>query len=218
MNKRRKDKLSRKQRRIKKRVTFRTLFLLAITLIFNTYAWFLYITTVSSSITAHVEAWHVEFKVDDDVVEKELPIIVEHAYPGMQDIEKTIDIINGGERSADIQYVIKNVRIFDTLYVATDQLESGESIPAGAITSTSSGLISKIQNDYPFAITITTSNGPIAASEQGSLTVTFTWQYESGDDVTDTNYGTEAYTYYQNNPESDAIEILLKLTVTQHEE
>ena len=96
MLRKRKKKLSRKQKRIKKRVTIRTLFLLSITLIFNTYAWFLYVTTVSSSITAHVEAWHVQFKVDNQIVERDFPVIIEHAYPGMTTVTKTVQILNDG--------------------------------------------------------------------------------------------------------------------------
>lgn len=61
----RKEKLSRRQKRAKRRSIFKTLFLLSVTLIFNTYAWFLYTTTVSSNLTAHVDAWHVEFRIDD---------------------------------------------------------------------------------------------------------------------------------------------------------
>ena len=70
MRKRHKEKLKRKQRRIKNRVTIRTLFLLIITLIFNTYAWFTYFNTISANMTAHVDKWHIQFKIDDEVVER----------------------------------------------------------------------------------------------------------------------------------------------------
>ena len=96
---RRHSKLSRKQRRIKSRVTFRTLFLLSITLIFNTYAWFLYTTTVSTSMTAHVDAWKVEFEVDDEVVDREFTFAVAHAYPGMPDNVKELVVRNNGEKN-----------------------------------------------------------------------------------------------------------------------
>ena len=80
MRRRRKEKLTRKQRRIKNRVKLRTLFLVAITLIFNTYAWFLYVHTVSGNLRAHVDAWHVEFQVDNQVVEREFNFDI-HEYP-----------------------------------------------------------------------------------------------------------------------------------------
>ena len=128
MRKRHQKKLTRKQKRIKNRVTLRTLFLLSITLIFNTYAWFLYLTTVSSNITAHVEAWHVQFKVDDEIVEREFPVQIEHAFPGMTNQQKTITVINDGEKDADISFAIKSVRIFDDVYVASDLIEAGDTV------------------------------------------------------------------------------------------
>ena len=218
MLRKRKKKLSRKQKRIKKRVTIRTLFLLSITLIFNTYAWFLYVTTVSSSITAHVEAWHVQFKVDNQIVERDFPVIIEHAYPGMTTVTKTVQILNDGEKDADIDYAIKSVRIFNTVYIATDQMETGDTIPQGATQTTSATLVSMLQNDFPFTLTITPSSNMVEADDVGSLVISFAWVYESGNDATDTGYGTSAYTFYQSNPNTDAIELIIKLIVKQHNE
>ena len=45
--------------------------MLSLTLIFNTYAWFLYVTTVSTNMQVHVDAWSVNFEVDSNIVEKE---------------------------------------------------------------------------------------------------------------------------------------------------
>ena len=216
MRKRHQKKLTRKQKRIKNRVTLRTLFLLSITLIFNTYAWFLYLTTVSSNITAHVEAWHVQFKVDDEIVEREFPVQIEHAFPGMTNQQKTITVINDGEKDADISFAIKSVRIFDDVYVASDLIETGDTVPVGAVQMTSAQLLTKIQNDYPFTLSITSSSGTVTAEHQGTLTITFTWPYESGDDETDTEYGTTAYDFYDDNPNTEAIELVIKLIVTQH--
>lgn len=211
-------KLTRKQKRIKNRIKIRTLFLLSITLIFNTYAWFLYVNTVSSSITAHVEAWHVEFKVNDEIVEREIPIYIEHAYPGMTTQEKEVTIANDGEKTADLTYAIKSVRIFEDVFVASDQLDTGEAIPTGATQMTSAALLQKIQNDYPFTINITTDTNTITSEQEGSLVITFAWPYKSGQDALDTNYGTSAYTFYEENPDEQAIELIVRLIVTQHNE
>ena len=216
MRKRHQKKLTRKQRRIKNRVTIRTLFLLSITLIFNTYAWFLYLTTVSTNITAHVEAWHVQFKVDDEIVERDFPVRIEHAYPGMANQEKTITIINDGEKNADIQYVIKSARIFNNIYVASDYLDVGETVPEGAQQMAAAQLITKLQNDYPFNLSISSSQNIVNAAQQGTLTITFSWAYESGNDEADTTYGTTAYDFYEANPGKEAIELVVKLIVTQH--
>lgn len=218
MRKRHSKKLTRKQKRIKTRVKIRTLFLLVITLMFNTYAWFLYVSTVSSSLTAHVEAWHVKFKVDDELVDRDIPIVIEHAYPGMSDEVKSVTIINDGQKDADVRFAIKSIRIFDEIYIATDLLSTGDSIPQGAITTTSENLNNKIQNDYPFYLSVESSDDTIGANSEETLTITFTWQYESGDDETDTSYGEMAYSYYNANPTSQAIEMVIKLIVEQHKE
>ena len=73
-----------------------------------------------------------------------------------------------------------------------------------------------IQNNYPFNIEITTSQNTVNINTEGTLTFTFSWAYESGQDATDTEYGTDAYDFYEDNPGVDAIEIVVKLVVTQH--
>lgn len=218
MRKRHSQKLTRKQKRIKNRVKIRTLFLLVLTLMFNTYAWFLYVSTVSSSLTAHVEAWHVKFKVDNELVNRDIPIVIEHAYPGMTDEVKTVTIINDGQKDADVRFAIKSIRIFNDIYIATDLLSTGDTIPTGAIETTSEILNNKIQTDYPFYLSVESSEDTIGADSEETLTITFSWQYESGDDETDTNYGEMAYSYYEANPTSQAIEMVIKLIVEQHKE
>ena len=74
-------KRRREERRRRRRVTLRTLFMLSLTLIFNTYAWFLYITTVSTNMQVHVDAWSVNFQVDGATIEKDFILAVDHAYP-----------------------------------------------------------------------------------------------------------------------------------------
>ena len=221
MRKRHKEKLKRKQRRIKNRVTIRTLFLLIITLIFNTYAWFTYFNTISAGITAHVDKWHVQFKVDNEVVDRQFTIQIPHAYPGMQDVEKIVTIINDGEKDADIEYALKYVRIFNNIYVASDHLEAGETVPTGAVLMNSSQIHTMIENNYPFYLSVATinnNNNTVNAETQAQLKIAFTWAYESGDDDTDTTYGTTAYDFYAQNPGREAIEIVVKVMVTQHNE
>lgn len=47
--------------KILKKIKLRNLIVLIILLAFNTYAWFIYTTRVSSELTAHVSSWDVEF-------------------------------------------------------------------------------------------------------------------------------------------------------------
>ena len=213
---RRKEKLTRRQRRIKNRVTIRTLFLVAITLIFNTYAWFLYVNTVSGDLTAHVDAWQVAFEVDEEIVQEEFVFDIAHAYPGMSNASKTVTIVNQGERTAQIDYEIKSARILDDVYISTEAAASGTTVPTGATTMSAAALLTKLQTDYPFNISFTGGGSTVATNGgTGALTITFSWAYESGNDVLDTSYGTGSYDYYQSNSGEPAIEIIIKIIAKQ---
>ena len=58
-----------KRKKIIKKVKFKTLFLLMITLASNSFAWFIYTTKVSSNISAKVREWNVSFDVNGENVE-----------------------------------------------------------------------------------------------------------------------------------------------------
>lgn len=222
---RRVDKLTRNQKRIKNRVTLRTLFLVSVTLIFNTYAWFLYVNTVSANLTAHVDAWHVNFEVDDVTVDRQFDFEIDDAFPGMPDQTKVVSITNNGEKAADISYSIRKLKIFDEQYISSEAVASGETVPTGAITTyTAAQLLNKIENDYPFKLTFVVSSQTIAVSGTATLTLTFEWDYEITDanatnaqiaarDAADTTYGTQAYSYSSNT----AIEITVDITASQHQ-
>ena len=69
----------REQRRKLRRLKLRTLFMLSITLIFNAYAWFLYITQVSTNMQVHVDAWSVNFEIGNDTIEKNTLFTIDNA-------------------------------------------------------------------------------------------------------------------------------------------
>ena len=47
--------------KILKKIKIRNIIILIVLLMFNTYAWFIYTTKVSTDLTAHVSAWNVDF-------------------------------------------------------------------------------------------------------------------------------------------------------------
>ena len=214
MDRKNKTKLRRKERRAKRRVTLRTLFLLSITLIINTYAWFLYITTVSGNITAHVDAWRVSFEVDNEEVEEEFNFEIQHIYPGMADKSKTVAISNTGDKQADIGYEIKYVKIFDEEYATSEAVAEGIPVSQNATILSSEAIANKIQNDYPFKLIFDIDGETISPEETSEMTITFRWQYDQGDDETDTMYGTQAYSYTN----GTSIKIKIKIKAEQHKE
>ena len=216
MRKKRKEKMTRKQRRIRNRITFRTLFLLSVTLIFNTYAWFLYANVVSADLVANVDAWHVAFEVESQEVEREFVFNIDHAYPGMTNQIKTVTITNSGDKVADLSYEIKSARFFNDIFVSQEAVAEGMTVPQGAQVLTKAQLLSKVQNDYPFHLSFTTTSNTIAVNGSANLTMQFSWVYDGGNDVADTLYGTTAYTFNSVNSGTSSIEIIIAITASQH--
>lgn len=211
-------KRKREERRKRRRLKLQTLFMLSLTLIFNTYAWFLYVTTVSTNMTVHVDAWSVNFEVDNQIVEKEFVLAVDHAYPGMDEVEKSVTIKNSGEKKAELTYTISRARILNQEYVVEDELTADEiaALTGAEIKVTSDELKRMISEDFPFKITITNSSDILDINQEANVTMKFAWEYDTGDDALDTQYGVESYEYYQNNPGKSAIEVRIKIVAQQH--
>lgn len=167
----------------------------------NAYAWFTYVTRVDSSISAKVRSWNVMFQVHDNNIAQEVTFNVGEIYPGMANYSDSASIVNNGETAGDAYYVVKSVRIFDDVFTSANY--------------TSGQMISILENNYPFEITLGLSNTHVAAGRTELFTFNIVWPYESGDDVTDTYWGNYAYTYLNNHPGTSCISITVEVRVDQ---
>lgn len=190
--------------RIIKTVKLKTLILLIVLLSFNSYAWFIYATKVSSGMNAHITSWNVKFKAGDEDITTNVVFDVDKIYPGMEDQNKTLTAYNEGEMIAQLSYDIKQIRILDTTYTASETLTSAE--------------IEELLANYPFKLTFSIDNSNLNA-ENGSATfiILLTWDFESGDDALDTAWGERAYKYNKNNPNSPSIHAEIEVRATQEE-
>ncbi|MCL2859294.1 MAG: hypothetical protein FWF46_01720 [Oscillospiraceae bacterium] len=68
-------------KKIFKRVKLRTLIILILLLMFNTYAWFVFQTRVSGQITAHIEAWSVVFRAGNQETVSNIEFDVDKIFP-----------------------------------------------------------------------------------------------------------------------------------------
>lgn len=210
--------MKRKERRKKRRLKLRTLFMLSLTLIFNTYAWFLYVTTVSTNMQVHVDAWSVNFEVDGTAIEeKEFPLIIDHAYPGMEDVEKTVTVKNTGEKDAELTSKMIKLRILDKIYIVKDELSSEQKAQlTGAETEITSEEMERMLNeDFPFKVTASCTATELAINGEANVSMKFTWQYDNNNDELDTKYGVDSYNYYKNNEGKPAIEAVIKIKAQQ---
>lgn len=190
--------------RIIKTVKLKTLILLIVLLSFNSYAWFIYATKVSSGMNAHITSWNVKFKAGDEDITTNVIFDVDKIYPGMEDEIKTLTAYNDGEMVAQLSYDIKQIRILDTTYTASETLTSEE--------------IEALLVDYPFKLTFAIDNSNLNA-ENGSATfiIMLKWDFESGDDALDTAWGERAYEYNKNYPSSPSIHAEVEVRATQEE-
>lgn len=195
---------NKKIKKIFKKIRLKTLFLLAITLASNSFAWFIYTTEVSSNITTKVREWKVTFDAQGQNIEKEIIINVDSLYPGMEEYTETLTASNSGESRAKITYELKEATVLgDNLMNLNLENES---------------LIDYLKTAFPFKIDISASNNIIDIGGSESITIRVYWPYESGNDELDTQWGNRAYDYHEANPDSPSITLVLKISATQSNE
>lgn len=195
---------NKKIKKIFKKIRLKTLFLLAITLASNSFAWFIYTTEVSSNITTKVREWKVTFDAQGQNIEKEIIINVDSLYPGMEEYTETLTASNSGESRAKITYELKEATVL------------GDNLMNLNLENTS--LIDYLKTAFPFKIDISASNNIIDIGGSESITIRVYWPYESGNDELDTQWGNRAYDYHEANPDSPSITLVLKISATQSNE
>lgn len=199
-----------------KKVKPTRLIILLFFVISNTFAWFIYATKVDTDVTVHVRSWNVVFQAGENEVTDTVNLNVDSIYPGMTDYLYEITAYNHSEVNASLSYVLLEANILGQEYVTVDgRIERGEAAVATDISSGS--LESILANNYPFTITLGTTNSTIqlgTGSEQFQFSVV--WPYEQNDDATDTYWGIRAADYKTAYPALPSITIKAKIIITQN--
>ena len=193
-----------KRKKIIKKVKFKTLFLLMITLASNSFAWFIYTTKVSSNISAKVREWNVSFDVNGENVEKTIEINIDSLYPGMTTYTQTLTASNSGEARAQISYEVIRANIL------------GDDLTG--MNYSDIQIINYLRSYYPFSIHFHVSNDIVQSNSEETITISVSWPYESGQDEEDTKWGNLAYTYHSSHPDTPSIDLSIKITAYQIEE
>ena len=117
------------------------MFFLFLTLASNSFAWFIYSTKVSNSITAKVRSWHVNFNVGGgETTEEYIEVNIDAIYPGMQPFYQELKASNDGETDAKIIYEVVDANVL------------GDNLIAKGMSSLD--IINSFKNDYPFTLSI----------------------------------------------------------------
>lgn len=185
---------------LKRSLRFKILLMLGILLVFNTFAWFIYSSTISTNISASVKSWKIAFETEEEVIQS-ISFDVEDLRPGMTDYHNSIRIMNYGEVQASVSYAIEELTILNNTY--TKQ------------TYTSEQLL-QILNDNPFKTTIGLTKTVLEPeNDYTDFTFDIVWPYESGDDAADTLWGHNAFEFKEQYPNAKLIVIKILLTATQ---
>lgn len=217
------------QATLKSGIQLKTIVLLLLTLLVNTYAWFIYLSTVEAKIELHVKEWQFELEDGDS---QDFILAVDEIYPGMEKAEKDVIARNKvGSMTADLSCEITKLKILDEEYVVGENDEKGNPY-------TSDSLFNKMLNDYPFKIKILIDGKEYTGSadkkvmnggEDTTIKMQVTWDYEKGDvdsdgmaegDEEDTKWGKRAYDYLVSSnfhPEKYSVQVELVFKAVQHE-
>lgn len=223
-----------------KQIKIRTLLLLIITLIMNTYAWFIYIATVSVGLNVHIKSW--DFELQNGAQTEDFEFVVENIYPGvpLEDTVQDISAANNGEMDALLTCDVVYIRILDKEYSTSQKYTS---TPLTEFY-TKEELLDKLYKDYPFKIKIylvdvddtgreilTLYEGQDVSMPTASKTnirLQIEWPYEIDEDTLnatnttltetdeiDTFWGEEAYKYHNENPDKYSIVVKMDIKAIQ---
>lgn len=223
-----------------KQIKIRTLLLLIITLIMNTYAWFIYIATVSVGLNVHIKSW--DFELQNGAQTEDFEFVVENIYPGvpLEDTVQDISAANNGEMDALLTCDVVYIRILDKEYSTSQKYTS---TPLTEFY-TKEELLDKLYKDYPFKIkiylvdvddtgkeTLTLYEGQDVSMPTASKTdirLQIEWPYEIDEDTLnatnttltetdeiDTFWGEEAYKYHNENPDKYSIVVKMDIKAIQ---
>lgn len=198
-----------------KKIKLRHFIILGIFLLADTYAWFVYVNTVSNKVDVHIRSWKIDFKDGDTPIVDYVNVVADNVYPGMPTFQNTIKAFNYSEVLANAEFTVLEANIMGTRYITTEgRTDAGQSVQSGDLTSNQ--LKTKLLNDYPFHISFNISSETMEAQTGLALfTTQITWPYESGNDELDTYWGTTAYTFIHQNPSTPCIELKVKIYIAQ---
>ena len=153
-------KYIKKNRKI---LIIRSVLMLGFLLVFNVFAWFIYISKVNTEMDIHALSWDVVFSEGGTAV-KDVTIALD-VYPGMEQYTHSISVNNASETSANLYFDTKSVTLF------------GEELLTSGMTEAQKQ--SMLTNDLPLSITYAFTRTVVNQASTSSFTVYVNWPYEN---------------------------------------
>lgn len=153
-------KYIKKNRKI---LIIRSVLMLGFLLVFNVFAWFIYISKVNTEMDIHALSWDVVFSEGGTAV-KDVTIALD-VYPGMEQYSHSISVNNASETAANLFFDTKSVTLF------------GEELLTSSMTEIQKQ--SMLSNDLPMSIEYTFTRTVVNQASTSSFTVYVNWPYEN---------------------------------------
>ena len=220
----------------RKKINIFLIIILLIIGISSTYAWFHSDeNNQTSGLVTKVSSWGVEFIMEDEeILTNRFTIEIPEFYPGMEDIEKKIDIYNLGEEMTTLEYEIESIQIFGEEVLNNETLENETEeitgIRAANLFGNSSATLFDPDNtnysfyvNYPTPFEIKYSYNKLELAGLGGdgeysgwFKINFSWLNNQLNNEEDTKIGNLAYDYMksqENNENKESpIKIVVKIT------
>lgn len=159
-----------------------TLFLIALSSISVTLAWFAYSGIAKISTEIDIKSWLIEFEKSDKTVSNNIVISLDEIYPGMTTVQETIKIKNKGDSNAKLSYSIQSARILDE-EIDIKNIEQDD-------------LRDKLSHYYPFSINMNLSdNFVLSQGKESEFSLSVSWPLDSDNDKYDSEWGNLAYQF-----------------------
>ena len=149
----------------KKVLLIRSVLMIGFLLVFNAFAWFIYVSKVSTTMDIHALSWDVVFSEGGNAV-KEVTIALD-VYPGMEEYTHTISITNSSETAANLYFDTKSVTLF------------GSELLTGNLTEAQKETL--LQTVLPLTIEYELGTTVMNQSSSSYFEVIINWPYESSD-------------------------------------
>lgn len=147
----------------RKILLIRSVLMIGFLLVFNAFAWFIYISKVSTTMDIHALSWDVVFSEGGTAV-KDVYLALD-VYPGMEEYTHTISVTNSSETAARLYFDTKSVTLF------------GRELLTGEMTEEEKEEL--LTTVLPLTIEYNIGSTTINQSSQSSFSINVNWEYEA---------------------------------------
>ncbi len=166
-----------------------SIFLLFVSFVSVTLAWFAYSGIANFATEIDVKAWYIELEKDGEAVSNDIVLSLSQIYPGMDTVSEIVNIKNLGDSDAQVKYSIVSARILGEVedeYIIDNEIITSEYVE------------DLLSHEYPFKININLSkNYVLSKGEESSFELSVSWPLDSDNDALDSLWGTKAFKFFQ---------------------